>query len=118
MLTAPTPAENIITGRILRSLIQSGVWFFNSSVYGQVKLSDTHLPKVTHDGRIGPGVLCIYAHLAVFKDDKREWFIKPPARHKKINATDTFTKTKANPDNVFVFLRMASTDCIHPSYGW
>lgn len=68
----PTAAENIVTGRILPSLIQSGVCFFNSSFYGQVKLSDTHLPKVTHDGRIGPGVLRINAHLAVFKDDKRE----------------------------------------------
>lgn len=33
---------------------------------------------MAHDGRVRPGVLCIYAYLAVFEDNKGDGLVKPP----------------------------------------
>lgn len=33
---------------------------------------------MAHDGRVRPGVLCVYAYLAVFEDNKGDGLVKPP----------------------------------------
>lgn len=107
--SVPTPAENTYYNQTDTMKLNS-VKFTNSdsNFHAQVKPADTHLPKVTDDGGVSPGVLRVYAHLAVFEDDKCDRFIKPPTRNKNVYVTYMFTKTKINPNNVFVFLWMGS----------
>lgn len=38
----------------------------------------THLPQMTNDWSIGPGVLSIQTHGAILKNDQVKGFIKPP----------------------------------------
>ena len=33
---------------------------------------------MAHNGRVRPGVLCVYADLAVFEDNKSDGLVKPP----------------------------------------
>lgn len=33
---------------------------------------------MAHDGRVRPGMLCVYAYLAVFEDNERDGLVKPP----------------------------------------
>lgn len=72
-----------------------------------------HLPQMAHDGRVRPGMLCVYAYLAVFEDNKGDGLVKPPTGRQHDHGLPGLYR-HGNPKATWVLLSAETVASLHP----